>query len=103
MVNKKKSINKVLVYLVLLAVVLNLSTSSAFAGTDGAELQTAYDKILGLFKGMFGKLLALTSFVIGTTNCVVKFNPYVFFGSFGTALATGVVPYILDATITAIY
>lgn len=85
--------------LLTFVLVLLLSTNS-FAGTDGQELQTAYDKLTGIVGGIGGKIVALFSGVMCLIGCAVKFNGAAILSFFGVAVGVGTVSYIVDSTVT---
>jgi hypothetical protein len=105
MSNEKKStkslINKINTYLILAIIMIIFSPILAFAGTDGAELQGAYDKLVGFIAGIGGKIIALISGLFGIVGCVAKFNPPAIFTFFGVAIGVGSVGTIVDTTVTA--
>ena len=91
-----KLFNIVLLSLVLILLLSNTS----FAGTDGQELKTAYDKFSGIIGGIGGKLVALFSGAMGLIGCAVKFNPTAILSFFGVSIGVGSLSFIVDSTIT---
>ncbi|MDR1926362.1 MAG: hypothetical protein LBQ13_01570 [Endomicrobium sp.] len=91
--------NYVALYVIVLLVIL---TDLSFAGTDGAELQGAYDKLTGIVGGVGGKIVALVSGTIGLIGCVVKFNPAAILSFLGVSIGVGSVSYIVDSTVSAL-
>ncbi len=106
--NKKqnKFLNKSKGYIFLNAIVLTtvvmvlFFSSKSYAGTDGQELQSAYDKLAGLISGVGGKILALFSGAMGLIGCAVKFNPMAILSFFGVSIGVGSLSFIVDSTVT---
>jgi hypothetical protein len=84
------------------AILIIISTSSAFAGTDGQELSGAYDKLVGIVGGVGGKIVALVSGALGLVGCAVKFNPTAILSFLGVSIGVGSVSFIVDSTVTAL-
>lgn len=54
--------------------------------TDSFGLGSTIDRLQGFLTGMGGKLIGITSLIVGVVSTTIKFNPYVFLGSLGTCL-----------------
>ena len=86
----------------LFILTLALLATHAFAGTTGAELKPAADKVAGLIGGWGGKLLCLCSLALGVLGSLVKFNPYLIAGCFGVCVVTALGVAVINASVTAL-
>lgn len=84
--------------MILLLLIFNIS----FAGTDGQELEGAYNKIVGLFTGTGGRIIGMVSGVCCIIACIIKFNYFAILSFFGVAIGIGSVNLIVDTTITCL-
>lgn len=100
--SKSKSNSKTIRVLFTISLLLLLFQTSSYAGTDGAELSGAYDKIVGLIGGIGGKIISIVSGVLGLTGMAVKFNPTAIYSFLGTAIGVGSLSFIVDTTVTAV-
>ena len=91
-----KAINIVLITLIVLLIL----SSNSFAGTDGQELKSAYDKFSGIVGGIGGKIVALFSGVMSLIGCALKFNALAILSFFGVAIGIGTLSFIVDSTVT---
>jgi hypothetical protein len=76
--------------------------SYAYAGTTGAELRPAAEKLSGLIGGWGGKTICLCSLVLGIIGSAIKFNPYAVAGCMGTCVVSGLGVAVVNASITAL-
>ena len=88
--------------LALSIILLLFLLNNSFAGTDGQELEGAYDKLVGLINGTGGKIIGIVSGLIGIIGCVVKFNYFAVLSFFGVAIGIGSINLIVDTTITCL-
>lgn len=89
-------------FFILLMLTLFLYSWHAYAGTTGAELRPAAEKLAGLIGGWGGKTICLTSLTLGLIGLVGRFNPYLVTGSFGTCIVSGLGVSVVNATVTAL-
>lgn len=89
-------------FYIFLLLILFLFSWHAFAGTTGAELRPAAEKLAGLIGGWGGKTICLTSLTLGLIGLVGRFNPYLVTGSFGTCIVSGLGVSVVNATVTAL-
>lgn len=69
----------------LFLLVLCLS-NVALATTGSTELSPVLQFLQDNLNGMVGKIIVITSVIIGLITTVIKFNGYVIMGCFGTAM-----------------
>jgi conjugal transfer pilus assembly protein TraA len=60
-----KQMQKMLPMMGMMAVMLIVTTTEAWAGTTGLVFQTAYNTLVGWVQGYGGKIFAVLSFFIG--------------------------------------
>lgn len=89
-------------FFIFLLLMLFLFSWHAYAGTTGAELRPAAEKLSGLIGGWGGKTICLTSLTLGLIGLVGRFNPYLVTGSFGTCIVSGLGVSVVNATVTAL-
>lgn len=89
-------------FFIFLLLPLFLYSWHAYAGTTGAELRPAAEKLAGLIGGWGGKTICLTSLTLGLIGLVGRFNPYLVTGSFGTCIVSGLGVSVVNATVTAL-
>lgn len=89
-------------FYIFLLFILFFFSWHAFAGTTGAELRPAAEKLAGLIGGWGGKTICLTSLTLGLIGLVGRFNPYLVTGSFGTCIVSGLGVSVVNATVTAL-
>lgn len=75
---------------------------SAYAGTDGAELSSAFDKMLGLITGTGGRIIVLTGAAFALITSMIKFNVVGLISSLGIGIAIGVLGPVINATVTVL-
>jgi conjugal transfer pilus assembly protein TraA len=85
----------------ILALALALGTSSAFAGTTGAEFQTMYTTLLNWATGYLGKAIAVAAFILGAGVGVARSSPIPALVGVVFALFMVYVPTIIDSIMTA--
>lgn len=93
--------NLLFIYISTLIVCYLYTTNVSFAGTNGAELKSAYDTLTGYLTGYAGKIISIVSWALGIVGSIAKFNTTAILTSFGVAITTTVAPLFVDATITA--
>lgn len=99
----KKNSHKIVEFsLLILVIFFILLINDSFAGTDGQELKSTYDKLVGLVSGIGGKIVALISGVLGLIGCAIKFNVGAVLTFFGVAIGVGTVSTIVDTTVTCL-
>jgi hypothetical protein len=89
-------------FLLLAITLIVISSTNSFAGTDGAELNTAYEKLSGLIGGTGGKLIMGGSLITALVAWAQKANPLVIGTPIFIGIATAVATGVIDATVTSL-
>jgi len=86
----------------LLCFPLFWSTLALAANTgDDFGLNDTILQLTNLVSGPGGKIVGISSLVIGVISTAIKFNPFVFLGSIGTCIACLAGPNVINAIFTA--
>jgi hypothetical protein len=70
----------------ILTIVAFCFSSFALANTGSTELNPVLTFLQDNLNGIVGKLIVITSVLVGLITCVIKFNAYIIAGCAGTAL-----------------
>lgn len=89
--------------LVLAFVMALLFTEAALAGTTGTEFQDIYTKIKGWSTGYLGRLLALSTFVIGLGTSIVRQTLFPALTGIGVALVVSLGPALIEGIATGTF
>lgn len=75
--------------------------ASATAGVTGTEFQATYELIVGWAKGYLGKIVAVSSFLIGAGFSAARQNPMPVIFGLVLALFIGFGPSLIESILTA--
>ncbi len=89
--------------LVALAVALALLCGDAEAGTTGTEFQSIYTKIKGWSTGYLGRLLALSTFIIGLGTSIMRQTLFPALTGIGVALVVSLGPALIEGIATGTF
>lgn len=94
--------DRALIALFALLFVIVLAGNS-YAGTTGTEFQGAYALISGWTTGFLGKIIALTTFLVGLAGTIIRQNLYPVVVGLAVALTVALGPSIIEAIATATF
>lgn len=86
-----------------LAIALLLLCGPAEAGTTGTEFQSIYTKIKGWSTGYLGRLLALSTFIIGLGTSIMRQTLFPALTGIGVALVVSLGPALIEGIATGTF
>lgn len=87
--------------MVLLAALLAVMTTSAYAGTGGTEFDAVWDKIEGWTQGTLGRIIALVLIIVGVVGGIARQSLLALAVGVGCGLGLFTAPSVLEAVMTA--